>query len=170
MALKRYEAAVADMQLATSPAFSQSEPDGKPSSKNLLRLARCHVALGQFFQARQTLSNLSTAYPGSAECTKELQRLGDLEKTLQSVQQNRTRQDWSMVIFGLDKLQRDVEGGTLISKEWIGWKVEALCGKKRWDEAQSLATTLVRNHSSDPEALYYRALVMYLQGNLSGMY
>ncbi|KAG0140852.1 hypothetical protein CROQUDRAFT_664609 [Cronartium quercuum f. sp. fusiforme G11] len=168
MALKRYGPALSDMQLAISPAFSQSEPDGKASSKNILRLVRCLVALGQLFQARQALTNLLNAYPGLAEGVNQVKRLGELEKTLTSIQTNRARQDWSMVLFGIDRLQREVEGGTLISKEWIGWKVEALCGKKRWEEAQSLSIDLVRNHTSDPEALYYRALVMYLQGNLSG--
>lgn len=36
ISLKRYAPALADMQLATSPAFSQVEPGAKSSSKNLL--------------------------------------------------------------------------------------------------------------------------------------
>lgn len=126
--------------------------------------------MGQLFQARKAVTNLLNKYPSLPEGIKELKRLGELESVLTSINTNRMRQDWSMVLFGIDKLQHEVEGGTLISKEWIGWKVEALCGKKRWREAQSLSSDLVRNHTSDPEALYYRALVMYLQGNLAGVY
>jgi len=34
-------------------------------------------------------------------------------------------------LFGLDRLQKELDCGPLKAKEWLIWKVEALCGQKK---------------------------------------
>ncbi|KNZ60133.1 hypothetical protein VP01_1606g4 [Puccinia sorghi] len=165
MSIRNYQSALADMQLANSPKFVSLGT--QPSPKNIIRLVRCHLPLGQFYQARQALKNLLHESPDCQEAQKEDARLRKLEAILSTLKRDRDRQDWSMLLFGLDRLQKELDCGPLKAKEWLVWKVEALCGQKKWDEAKCICNDLVRSCPSDPEALYYRAKVMYSQGNLT---
>jgi len=165
MSIRNYQSALADMQLANSPKFVSLGT--QPSPKNIIRLVRCHLPLGQFYQARQALKHLLQESPDCQEAQKEDARLRKLEAILSTLQRDRDRQDWSMLLFGLDRLQKELDCGPLKAKEWLIWKVEALCGQKKWDEAKCICNDLVRSCPSDPEALYYRAKVMYSQGNLT---
>lgn len=165
MSIRNYRSALADIQLANSSKFVAL--GDQPSAKNVLRMIRCHLPLGQFYQARQALKTLMQESPDCLEAQKEDARLKRLEAILSTLQKDRDREDWSMLLFGLDRFQNELDCGPLKAKEWLVWKVEALCGKKKWDDAKCICNDLVRSFPSDPEALYYRAKVMYSQGNLS---
>ncbi|KAI9628978.1 hypothetical protein KEM48_011228 [Puccinia striiformis f. sp. tritici PST-130] len=142
MSIRNYSSALVDMQLVISPKFIAL--GHQPTPKNIVRLVRCYLPLGQFYQAKQALKNLLEQSPSY-----------------------RDRKDWSMLLIGLDRLQKELDCGPLKAKEWLIWKVEALCGQKKWDDAKCICNELVRSSPSDPEGLYYRAKVMYSQGNLS---
>lgn len=165
MSVKNYRLALTDMQLVNSPKFVN--PDDRPNPKNILRLVRCHLPLGQFYQAQQALSNLLNQSPDCVDAKREEQRLNKLQLILGALQRNRTRKDWSMVLFGLDDLQKELDCGDLKAKDWLTWKAEALCGQKKWEDAKVICNELVKSYPSDPEALYYRAKVIYSGGNLA---
>ncbi|WAQ82388.1 hypothetical protein PtA15_2A705 [Puccinia triticina] len=162
MATRNYPAALADMQLVTSPRFPSP-----PTPKNILRLVRCHLPLGQLYHARQALKQLLEHAPESPDARKEDRRLAKLDTILNTLRRDRERQDWSMLLIGLDRLQKELDAGPLKAKDWLVWKAEALCGQKKWDEAKAICNELVRACPSDPEGLYCRAKVMYSQGNLT---
>lgn len=164
MGLKRYSQALADMQAATA--------SGPANPKSLIRLARCYLACGQPYPSRATLTPLLTSSPPLdppvlAEVKRELGRVDSLSSNLEKIQAARDRKDHSMVLIGLDRLERECDGGLGGSKEWRAWKVEALVGKRRFDEAATLASDLLRAHPADPEALYLRGMIMFHEGNLS---
>ncbi|KAA1095157.1 hypothetical protein PGT21_036140 [Puccinia graminis f. sp. tritici] len=165
MSIRNYQSALADMQLVNSPKFISLGI--QPTTKNILRLIRCYLPLGHLYQARQSLKSLLESSPDCLEAKKEDVRLKKLDDIIASLQRDRTRQDWSMMLIGLDRLQKELDCGSLKAKEWLIWKVEALCGQKKWEDAKCICNELVRSYSSDPEVLYYRAKVMYSQGNLA---
>ncbi|KAH9444268.1 hypothetical protein Pst134EA_032420 [Puccinia striiformis f. sp. tritici] len=164
MSIRNYSSALVDMQLVISPKFIAL--GHQPTPKNIVRLVRCYLPLGQFYQAKQALKNLLEQSPSCIEAQKEDARVTKLESILNTLKRDRDRKDWSMLLIGLDRLQKELDCGPLKAKEWLIWKVEALCGQKKWDDAKCICNELVRSSPSDPEGLYYRAKVMYSQGEL----
>lgn len=162
MSLKLYPSALSDMQssLALSPP--------PPPPKNLLRLARCQLATAQTGPARSTLTPLLST-PLAPDATKELARVDAVESSVSSIQAARSRDDPSMVLIGLDRLSRFSDGGLSASTEWTCWRIEALLAKSRLNEASDAVTALLRSSGGDknPEAWWWRGLVLFHQANLS---
>ncbi|KAI9619240.1 hypothetical protein H4Q26_011921 [Puccinia striiformis f. sp. tritici PST-130] len=53
MSIRNYSSALVDMQLVISPKFIAL--GHQPTPKNIVRLVRCYLPLGQFYQAKQAL-------------------------------------------------------------------------------------------------------------------
>ncbi|KAK4698598.1 hypothetical protein P7C70_g7674, partial [Phenoliferia sp. Uapishka_3] len=132
-----------------------------PQSKTLLRLARCQLALGLVVQAQQTLDQL-LQLDASGPVMQERARASRIAVHVDNVKRELAKKNWSMVLLGVDAAAREVDE---TPREWRLWKVEALVGKKRYDEAAGMAADLLRANSNQPDALYYRGLCLYYQGN-----
>ncbi|KAL8277416.1 hypothetical protein RQP46_010138 [Phenoliferia psychrophenolica] len=155
MAAKQFSRALEDCLKAAQLQSASPQP------KTLLRLARCQLALGLVVQAQQTLDQL-LPLDASQQVMQERARAARIAVHVQNVKRELAKGDWSMVLLGVDAAAREVDE---TPREWRLWKVEALVGKKRYDEVNSMAADLLRGNPNQPDALYYRGLSMYYQGN-----
>lgn len=130
MASRSYSAALADCVAATAIQAS------KPQSKTLLRLARCQLALGLILAAQQTLDQLLQLDPGNPQVGSERARAARIATHVANVRRELAGKNWSMVLLGVDAAAREVEE---TPREWRTWKVEALVGKKSYDQAAGMA-------------------------------
>lgn len=130
MASRSYSAALADC-VAASALQSKA-----PQSKTLLRLGRCQLALGLVLAAQQTLDQLLVLDPTNPAVSAERLKTAKIAQDVSNIARHRQNKDWSMVILGIDNASRQVEE---TPREWRTWKVEALVGKKRYDEAAGQA-------------------------------
>lgn len=109
-----------------------------PQVKTLVRTAKCQLALGLVYPALQSLHEAFRLDPANRATAQEKARAERVASHVDNIQKARERKDWSMVILGVDAAARDAEAN-VTPKEWRVWKLEALIGKKRFDDAASLA-------------------------------
>ena len=104
MALKRFRLALADCQQAT--ALQSAEP----SAKTLIRLARCHLALGSSEPALTTLSTAIALEPNNAAALQLQDKVLELEAKLCSLDGAKRKKEWEMARLTLDKCLQSIEG------------------------------------------------------------
>ncbi len=134
MALKRFRPALEDCQHA---ATLQSNA---PSSKTLLRLARCQLALGATTPASSTVSTVLTMEPNNTTAVQLRDKVHGLESHLGNFEFARKRKDWGMARLALDKCLQAIEGeGGELPTEWRMWRVELELCRRNWDAANNSA-------------------------------
>ncbi|GAA5905220.1 hypothetical protein JCM8208_000319 [Rhodotorula glutinis] len=158
MLLKLFGAALEDCLAA------QALQKNDLQSKTLLRTAKCQLALGLVAPAQQSLHEAFRLEPGNRAVATEKARAERVAQHVSNIRRDLERKEWSMVLLGVDAAARECEADAT-PREWRIWKVEALVGKKRYDEAASLAADLLRLDPKQPEPLYYRGLCLYLSGS-----
>ena len=131
MASRLYSSALADCVAASALQLAA------PQTKTLLRLAKCQLALGLVLAAHQTLDHLLRLDPANPAVVSERGRAARIDNHVSNVMRERERKNWSMVLLGIDAAAKEVEE---TPREWRTWKVEALIGKKRYDDAIGQAT------------------------------
>lgn len=156
MALKRYNLALQDCQKA---AAIQA---GAPQPKTLSRLARCQIALGQIDDASRTIAEVLQLEANNASALADRARIEKIRADITNVEREKSKKEWTYVLYGLDSLEKEVDSFPL---PWRVTKVEALLGKRRLEDASSLASDLLRSHPSEPDVLWVRGLVLFAQGN-----
>lgn len=130
MSSRLYSSALADCVAAVALQLSS------PQSKTLLRLARCQLALGLIPVAQQTLDQLLILDPSNPQVGQERARCARINVHIGNVKRELAKKNWSMVLLGIDAAAKEVE---VTPREWRTWKVEALIGKKKYDEALGMA-------------------------------
>lgn len=115
-----------------------------PQSKTLLRTAKCQLALGLTSQAQQTLHEAFRLDPSNRAIATEKNRADRVATHVANIRRDLEKKDWSMVLLGVDAAVRECEA-EVTPKEWRVWKLEALIGKKRYDEASSLAACALQS-------------------------
>ncbi|KAL7009968.1 hypothetical protein EMMF5_000877 [Cystobasidiomycetes sp. EMM_F5] len=156
VALKRYKHALQDCQNAANLQSSN------PQVKTLNRLARCQIALGQVDTADRTLAEVLAQEPANSQALADRARVAKIRGDLSNVGREKSKREWTYVLYGLDSLEREVDTPPL---PWRIMRVEAYLGKRRVDDAASLASDLLRANTSDPDVLWVRGLVFFNQGN-----
>lgn len=144
MAIKRFRLALDDCQLATNLQSAA------PSSKTLLRLARCQLALGNPAPALVTVRSVLALEPRSPPAIQLRDKIQVLESHLANFEKAKGRRDWGMARLALDKCLQAIEGeGGEIPVDWRLWRVELDLSRKNWDSASSAAKygLLSRSHS-----------------------
>lgn len=134
MSARMYTQALADCVSAAGLQISA------PQSKTLLRLARCQLALGLIPVAQHTLDQLLQLDPSNPQVSQERARILRIANHLGNVKRELVNKNWSMVLLGIDAAAKEIE---VTPKEWRTWKVEALIGKKRYDDALSMASYVI---------------------------
>ncbi|GAA5823513.1 hypothetical protein JCM10212_005795 [Sporobolomyces blumeae] len=164
MGSKLYSAALEDCLSAQALQGKDKGPEGGIQGKTYLRTAKCQLALGLVGPAQQSLQEAFRLDPSNRAVVTEKQRAERIAQHVQNVKRNLEQQDWSMALLGVDAAVRELESEATTPREWRGWKVEALVGKKRYDEAAGLAADLLRLDPKQPEPLYLRGICLYYQG------
>lgn len=177
MALKRFNAAETDCQSVVTMQKAE------PSAKTLARLGKCQLALGKIDHAIATLEAALSLEEANTSAKVDLAKCREVVADMGSIERDRGRADWASVSIGIDRISRKVEEVPL---QWKIWRLEALLGRKppRTDEATSLAkcvclffsppfllnlfdtthSDMVRSAPQNPDALYWRGMVMYRTG------
>ena len=141
MALKHFRLALEDCQHA---AALQSNA---PSSKTLLRLARCQLALGATTPAATTINTVLTMEPNNIVAVQLHDKVHGLEGHIDNFEQARKRKDWGHARLALDKCLQAIEGeGGELPTEWRIWRVELELCRKNWDAAHNAAKYVFELH------------------------
>jgi DnaJ family protein C protein 7 len=131
MALKFFRAALTDCQAAAGLQAAS------PSPKTLVRLAKCHLALGSPNPALSAV-RAALAIDSTNVTAKEVERAAArLENYLSQVEMARSKRDWSHARFALDKAAKEVEGSEPI--EWRCWRIEFELARGKLEAAMSAA-------------------------------
>ncbi|KAL1678207.1 hypothetical protein EV122DRAFT_212555 [Schizophyllum commune] len=160
IALKRFRPALADCQAA----MNIQKP---PPVKTLLRLARCQAALGDSGPAMSTIRAALSEEPTNAQAQQLQTKIEELEGHLEKFERARKQCDWGMARLALDKCLQSIEADPAeVPIEWRLWRVELELARANWDGANVAANDALRQHSSSPDALTARGLVLFLCGKL----
>ncbi|GAA5880179.1 hypothetical protein JCM16303_001241 [Sporobolomyces ruberrimus] len=163
MGSKLFSAALEDCLAAQAIQGKDKSSAGGIQAKTYLRTAKCQLALGLIGPAQQSLQEAFRLEPSNRAIVTEKSKADRIAGHVERLKENLEKKDWSMVLLGVDAAVRELgEGAT--PREWRGWKVEALVGKKRYDEAAGLAADLLRLDPKQPEPLYLRGICLYFQG------
>lgn len=134
MALKRFRLALADCQQAA--ALQSTEP----SSKTLIRLARCHLALGSSEPALTTLRTVIALEQTNVAALQLQEKVLELEAHLRNFDGAKRRKEWAMARLALDKCLQSIEGeGGEVPTQWRLWRVELELARANWDAANIAA-------------------------------
>ena len=134
MALKRFRSALEDCQTA---ATIQS---ASPSPKTLLRLARCHFALGSPTPALSSLNAVLALDPKNLAAIQLKDKILVFSGHLRNAQTARSKKEWSMARLAIDKCLQSIEAeGDEIPTEWRLWRVELELARANWETANIAA-------------------------------
>jgi DnaJ family protein C protein 7 len=126
MALKRFAPALSDCQTAASLQSASPVP------KTLIRLARCHLALGDIPACLAALRDLPDSIPSVVEVRK---RAESLELHLQRFRDAREKNEWGAARLALEQAVDAVEGDVPVT--WRCWRVECEVARGSWAGAQN---------------------------------
>ncbi|KAF8521602.1 hypothetical protein BU17DRAFT_75424 [Hysterangium stoloniferum] len=158
MALKLFRAALTDCQNAAALQTAS------PSPKTLVRLAKCHLALGSPNPALSAV-RAALAVDSTNVAAKEVERAAArLEIHLSRVDAARSKRDWGHARLALDQATREVEGSEPI--EWRCWRIEFDLARGNLEVAMSAANEAFQIDKKSPEVLCLRGLVMFLSSKL----
>ncbi|GAA5904248.1 uncharacterized protein JCM6883_006424 [Sporobolomyces salmoneus] len=163
MGSKLFSTALEDCLAAQALQSRDKSSEGGIQSKTYLRTAKCQLALGLIGPAQQSLQEAFRLEPSNRAIVTEKGKADRIAGHVERLKENLEKKDWSMVLLGVDAAVRELGEGSS-PREWRGWKVEALVGKKRYDEAAGLAADLLRLDPKQPEPLYLRGICLYYQG------
>ncbi|WEW55279.1 hypothetical protein PRK78_000708 [Emydomyces testavorans] len=133
--------------------------------KIMHRLARIYTALGQPSEALAVYSRIQPPASAKDKAPAEamLRYIMQAEETL--------KQDnggGSMVLYSLDQAVRGLGGGTTQPRKWLLMRIEAylkMGNVNALGDAQNIAMSLLRENNQDPDALFLRGRLFYLQGD-----
>lgn len=138
-----------------------------PSSKTLLRLARCQLALGSSTPALSTIRSILALEPKNGPALQLREKVLMLENHVKTFEAARQKKEWGLARLALDKCLQAIEGeGGDIPPEWRFWRVELELSRGNWDAANIAANDALRLNSNSPDALSLRGLVLFLSGRL----
>ncbi|EPQ27037.1 uncharacterized protein PFL1_05321 [Pseudozyma flocculosa PF-1] len=174
MSLKMYRPALSDCRLANDLQCKQS-PDGTAQPKTLVRLARCHLYLGDPQAAISVLNPIVGAGQGSSASTDEAslktarQLVAQAQKVsdhLASFETYKASQDWTLASIALDQAQSAcslADGDVPMS--WRILRATVQLHKGQLDQSNSTISDALRADSSNPEALLVRARIFLAKGD-----
>jgi DnaJ family protein C protein 7 len=139
MGSKLFSAALEDCLAAQAIQSRDKSSGGGIQSKTYLRTAKCQLALGLIGPSQQSLQEAFRLEPSNRAIITEKSKADRIAGHVERLKENLDKKDWSMVLLGVDAAVRELGEGGSSPREWRGWKVEALVGKKRYDEAAGLA-------------------------------
>lgn len=137
------------------------DPD---NTKVLHRLARIYTSLGRPKEAIEIYDTIKPA----ASAKDKAPALNMLQHITQAESSLRESSSGSMVIHALDQAERGLGAGVDRPRKWKLMRGEAFLkmgNPNSLGEAQTVAMSLLRVNSQDPEALVLRGRVLYGQGD-----
>jgi DnaJ homolog subfamily C member 7 len=132
MPLKRFRLALNDCQNA---ATIQST---SPNIKTLVRLSRCHLALGSPTPALASIREALAIEPTNCAALQLREKVQELESRLKQYESSRTKKEWTVARFVLDKCLQSIDAESDEAPvEWQLWVIELDVARKSWDVANA---------------------------------
>lgn len=132
MALKKFKLALADCQQAAS---LQTE---SPSTKTLIRLARCQTALGSTAAALSTIRAVLDLEPTNSVALQLQTKISQLENHQTNYLAAMKNKEWMLARLALDQCFQGIEGeGGEIPIEWRIWRIELELARGNWEAANT---------------------------------
>ena len=168
MGLKMYRPALNDCSLAKDIQLRQST-DGTAPPKTLVRLARCHLFLGDPKAAVSVLSSVNSASSDEASVKTANQLIKQADKVsdhLASFENYKRSQDWTLASIALDQAQQACSmGDSDVPMSWRILRATVQLHKGHLDQANSTISDALRSDASNPEALLVRARIFLAKGD-----
>jgi DnaJ family protein C protein 7 len=134
MSLKRFRLALNDCQRAANIQSTS------PNIKTLVRLSRCHFALGSPTPALSSIREALAIEPKNSAAIQLREKVLELESRLRQYEMSRTRKEWNMARFVLDKCLQTIDAESdEVPVEWRLWAIELDVARKNWDAANGSA-------------------------------
>jgi len=134
MALKRFKLALADCQQAASLQMDC------PSTKTLIRLARCQMALGSSAAALSTIYAVLDLEPANSVALQLQTKVSQLENHQANYLAAMKRKEWALAGSALDRCLQGIWGeGGEIPVKWRLWRTELELARGDWDRANTSA-------------------------------
>ncbi|KAF8585459.1 TPR-like protein [Ramaria rubella] len=158
MALKFFRPALVDCQNAAALQAAHPVP------KTLVRLAKCHLALGSPNPALSAVRAALSAESGNV-AAREVERAAlRMEIHLSRFEAARTKRDWAHARLALDQAAKECEGSEPI--EWRCWRIELELARGKLEQAMTAANEAFQIDKKSPDVLCLRGLVMFLSSRL----
>eukprot|EP00128_Syssomonas_multiformis_P017252 Colp12_sorted_trinity150504_noHs@13270 len=126
-----------------------------------MRASKCYLALGNLEAARRHAQSAANLEPHNAQVKQDL-------KTVESVYSYKTQAEAALAENNFTRASMLFTKALELSPQSVRLrllKAEALVGLKDYPEALTIASDFLRLDSTNPDALYVRGLVLYMQGN-----
>lgn len=133
------------------------------NQKVLLRLARIYTSLGRPIEAIQVYNTINP--PVSTK--DQMPALTMLQHITQAESALKEGISGSMIVHALDQAERGLGYGVDVPRKWKIMRGEAylkMGNVNSLGEAQTVAMSLLRSNSQDPDALVLRGRILYAQG------
>lgn len=161
MALKQFKPALSDCQEAAALQVNA------PSTKTIVRLARCHLALGASGPALSSLREVLSLEPDNVQAKQLQAKALELEGNLRNFQSARSEKQWTIARIALDRCFLAIEGDSGdVPPEWRCWRIEIELAKGNWDGATMVANEAMRIDSQSADIMALRGLVLFLTARL----
>ncbi|KAF9650720.1 DnaJ-domain-containing protein, partial [Thelephora ganbajun] len=161
MTLKRFKPALTDCQQAASLQTDS------PSTKTLIRLARCQTALGSSAAALSTIRAVLDLEPTNSVALQLQTKISQLEDHQANYLAAMKKKEWTLARLALDQCLQGIEGeGGEIPIEWRIWRIELELARGNWDGANASANDALRLAPNSPDVVTSRGLVLFLSGKL----
>lgn len=132
----------------------------------MVRLARCHLALGRPNQAIAVLNQVKSSQDTTVD--QVISQSNRVLGAIQNYEKERSAKNWSMASMALRMAERESGCSPLdIPSEWKAGKVECLIGKGDLIEAGRVASDILSSSPNSPDLLYLRARVLFLDSNFA---
>merc|ERR1719436_606873 len=131
--------------------------------KGYVRVAKCCVALGELHAARQAINTaMSINKDESVKFDLERTSLDFLEKHDSNLRVAFEQRDYRKALYHIDQALKIASASQKLKLS----RAECLAFLGRYKEAQEVANDLLRNDSTNIEAIYIRGLCLYYEDNI----
>lgn len=154
--IKKYKEAADDCRMATN-----LDPE---NVKAYLRAGKCHMNLGNLEEASRQYQIVLSKDAGNAQAKRDIYNLQQLGNYVGQAEMFMKNKQWGLAVNSLDRALSFVDSDA-VPFTWRLWRAECNLGQKNYSEANRLANELVRMDSQNPDALFLRAKVLYMQGD-----
>jgi len=131
--------------------------------KGYVRVAKCCVALGELHAARQAINTaMSINKDDSVKFDLEKTSLDFLDKHDANLRVAFEQRDYRKALYHIDQALKIASASQKLKLS----RAECLAFLGRYKEAQEVANDLLRNDSTNIEAIYIRGLCLYYEDNI----
>lgn len=141
--------------------------------KALVRLAKCHMALGDTTSALRALDQ-ALAIDYSAAIVKEKATATTIQRVVESAREALASKDHRRAIYNIEQAVMLLTGSAATTSSsstatpipWSVLKAEALIGARRNNEANLMLNDVLSADANNSQAIYLRAEMVYRAGDL----